>query len=767
MLENTPGMVVVGEAADGPAAIDGVRRTQPHVLISDLDMPGLDGFEVIRQVLRDSPKTQILVISGEPAVTAEPEALRLGAARYLEKGTSVADVVAVVRDLVAADVASALRRRPEVWAFVALFVALAVFFAHCAFGLGDGASSDVYDVWLQNAIALGAAVICLFGARRFGSWHSGWVCTATGMLLFAAGTLVWAVRFIHDTDPPYPSASDWLWLAFYPLAYAGLVLTLRRRDTPADRSMWIDGLLGASALGALSATAILPRLINDADDGGAAAIVNILYSLADLGLALVLVVFFSARGWRMARGPALLGVAMVMLATADTVYLWRINSDSYVPGTWLDSLWMIALVLMAVAAWMPADRDEYRPGVTRAGVVIPALAFMTALGVLVYGNLAHVSLGGLVLATITMLLALARLGSSYAQSVSLAQSRRDALTDELTGLCNRRAVMRDLELATAEGAWVFALYDLDGFKAYNDTFGHPEGDLLLRRLGERVAEAVAGQGTAYRLGGDEFCVLLDNQQGQADATLQSCHDALCDSGEGFGVGASYGLVAIPDDAGAPAEALRLADQRMYAMKASNPQAVEVQSSNVVMQALAERHPEHRVKPSFVVRAVAVGRALGMQGRSLTDLARAAELHDVGKLAIPDGILEKADALTDDEYGFVLRHPETGERILSAAPALEPVARIVRATHERFDGTGHPDLLTGYKIPLASRIINVCDAYDAMTNERPYRDPVTHPLALEELQRCAGTQFDPDVVRAFLQQFQPSKDASPTAHLHDT
>jgi HD-GYP domain-containing protein (c-di-GMP phosphodiesterase class II) len=132
-----------------------------------------------------------------------------------------------------------------------------------------------------------------------------------------------------------------------------------------------------------------------------------------------------------------------------------------------------------------------------------------------------------------------------------------------------------------------------------------------------------------------------------------------------------------------------------------------------------------------------------------ELGLAAELHDVGKLAIPDAILAKRDALTDDEWTFIHRHTLVGERILSAAPSLSRVARIVRSTHERLDGQGYPDGLSGTDIPLLSRVVSACVAFFAMTEERPYRRAMASEDAIAELRRCAGTQFDPDVVEALI------------------
>jgi HD-GYP domain-containing protein (c-di-GMP phosphodiesterase class II) len=144
----------------------------------------------------------------------------------------------------------------------------------------------------------------------------------------------------------------------------------------------------------------------------------------------------------------------------------------------------------------------------------------------------------------------------------------------------------------------------------------------------------------------------------------------------------------------------------------------------------------------------VGTALGIAGRRLEQLKLAASLHDVGKLAIPDALLQKPGPLDVAEWAFVKEHTVIGERILAASPALTEAAAIVRATHERWDGKGYPDGLAGSAIPLASRIVAVCDAFSAMTSRRPYRAQVSRAAALAELRRCAGTQFDAEVVAAF-------------------
>jgi two-component system cell cycle response regulator len=170
---------------------------------------------------------------------------------------------------------------------------------------------------------------------------------------------------------------------------------------------------------------------------------------------------------------------------------------------------------------------------------------------------------------------------------------------------------------------------------------------------------------------------------------------------------------------------------------------------VLLQALQERNSDLGLHLGDVGRlAEATALKLGLSQERAEQVRITGELHDVGKVAIPDAILNKADSLNDDEWEFVRRHSEIGERIVAAAPALGEVAPLVRATHERWDGGGYPDGLLEQDIPLGARIVGVCDAYHAMISDRPYQRAMDPAAALHELRSCAGTQFDPDVVDAF-------------------
>jgi diguanylate cyclase (GGDEF)-like protein len=321
----------------------------------------------------------------------------------------------------------------------------------------------------------------------------------------------------------------------------------------------------------------------------------------------------------------------------------------------------------------------------------------------------------------------------------------------------RLLLVRRIGLAAT--AIASALTDLDGFKSYNDKYGHGAGDDLLRRIGARLERAVDGTGEAYRMGGDEFAVVH-----RPDAAPAAIAVALTEHGEGFNVKASYGTAILPDDAPDIETALHLADARMYERKFGRRGLATQDSADVLLAVLQEQSTTLSAHGDAVAElAAATGRELGLAAGQVDTIARAAQLHDVGKLAVPAAIVNKPGPLDADEWDFMRRHTLIGERILRAASSLSAVAQIVRSTHERWDGLGYPDGRAGEDIPLGARIVFACDAFDAMTERRPYREPVSPAAALAELEACAGTQFDPDVVCAVATVLQ--RQAEPAlAHL---
>ena len=387
----------------------------------------------------------------------------------------------------------------------------------------------------------------------------------------------------------------------------------------------------------------------------------------------------------------------------------------------------------------------------------PYVAMLAASGLLIAD---HRSLLIVIMAVVIVVLVCVR---QVLTSTDLAGVQRlgshDGTRDPLTGLPNRRQLIADLQTAiettspTAQRTLV--LFDLDGFKSYNDRFGYPAGDQLLARLGRQLQDALPASGRAYRLGGDEFCALLSRSPLSAEQIRELGAAALSERGPGFAILASAGAVTLPAEATDVASALHVADRRMYGAKHSRSStSVAAQMRDLLLAAIAEQSEsiveqaelaEHMLDVGIFARDVA--RQMGLEAEQIELTLRTGELHDVGKIAIPERILSNPGPLNDAEWRFVRKHTLIGERVLSAAPALVPVAKLVRSTHERFDGGGYPDGLARERIPLPARIVFACDAYHAMVADRPYAAGVDEAEVRDELRRHAGTQFDPRVVEA--------------------
>ncbi len=626
---------------------------------------------------------------------------------------------------------------------------------HTTTGIGGSGLDGVFNDWVYNLVGAGAAIACLLRGALVRAERAAWLAIGVGLCSWCVGDLYWTIRLSKLETVPYPSPADGFYLGMYPALYAGVVLLVRSRLSRFHASLWLDGLIGAFAVAALG-TALLYPAFESAGAGDPAAVATTLaYPLGDLLLLSLVVAALGLTGWRPGMGWVFLAGGLTANAVADGYFLYQEATSGYNEGTPLDSFWLAGGFLIACAAWC----QQTRPNQVRlAGLrllVVPSCFALVAIGLELYGQFAELSRVAEGLATATFVAVIVRMVMTFDENLRLlAAFRREALTDPLTSLANRRRLLLDLSYATDPDAepQLFAFFDLDGFKSYNDSFGHPAGDALLQRLSHNLSTAMQPHGKAYRLGGDEFCVLVPLGDRQPNSISAAASAGLTEEGEAFNVGNSRGVVMLPQEAADAVSALRLADRRLYAQKARLPRSPERQTRNVLLRVLREREPQLGDHLEGVSRlAVALGQALDLPAEDLDAVARAAELHDVGKMAVPDEVLRKPGPLTDVEWAMIRKHTLTGERILAAAPAMVPVARLVRSTHERWDGGGYPDGLTGDEIPLGSRMIAICDAFEAMIEERPWRAPKSPEQAIVELRRCAGAQFDARLVKVFDEQ----------------
>jgi len=364
------------------------------------------------------------------------------------------------------------------------------------------------------------------------------------------------------------------------------------------------------------------------------------------------------------------------------------------------------------------------------------------------------------------------LADAHARLAGLeAQLADRARTDACTGLLTLDAFCGDAEAvlghaARAEQPASLALVDIDDFRSLNARRGPAAGDAALLAVAERLRGLTRASDVIGRTGADELAVLMP---GTRLSGARTCCERLIAELDGFDIPRA-GFITV--SAGVATHRLGTTIERLLAAAARgldraradggaraaarpaeggvNPFRAQAHVIEALATALVERDRYTGEHSAFVVdMAKKVATALGLDEVEVERIGHAALLHDIGKVGVPDRVLLKPGPLAGEEWQIMREHPVIGERILRAIPGMGSVARIVRHEHERFDGRGYPDGLAGEAIPLGSRIILACDAYHAMTSDRPYRKAMPHADAMSELSGNAGTQFDPDVVQALV------------------
>jgi two-component system, cell cycle response regulator len=655
-----------------------------------------------------------------------------------------------------------LRRAARLW-LAGLTGLLVVAVIHASSGASFGPLDSFLSKWSYNVVLLGGSLACIARGLLIPEGRRAWTLLGMSMALWSIGNIYYSVALWDLSVIPVPSVSDGFWIVFYPLSLIAVAALVRERVQTSGLHLWLDGTMGALAAGAVVAAVVFDPLFDVASGDALALATNFSYPVGDLLLISLVVGAIGVSGWRIDGQWAWLGGGLLLFAIIDSIYLVQVAQETWVPGNVLEAGWPAAMLCVGFAAWQgqreAAAVTEYRARFA----TMPLLFASIALILVIFDHFHRLNLISLVMASAALAVAITRMTIVFRQNVQMIDSSQyEALTDSLTGLGNRRRLMRDLaeacEQPSDDEPLAVIIFDLNGFKHYNDTFGHPAGDALLVRLGRSLEMAVVG-GCAYRLGGDEFCVLVSCRNDSAEELANRLLPALSDRGEGFAVGAAVGWSVIPTEETTPSAALRRADRRMYENKNSGRVSESRLAGNVLLQVLQERDPElqlHHAGVASLAQRLCDSLELPEVEAQLVRLA--AELHDIGKVAVPDEVLNKPGPLDEDEMAFIRQHTIIGQRILGVSPALNYVAQLVRSSHESVDGSGYPDGLEGEEIPLGSRIVSVCDAFDAMVSRRPYRDAMSVEQARAELRRCAGTQFDAGIVEAFLSMVESERPA---------
>jgi diguanylate cyclase (GGDEF)-like protein/putative nucleotidyltransferase with HDIG domain len=383
---------------------------------------------------------------------------------------------------------------------------------------------------------------------------------------------------------------------------------------------------------------------------------------------------------------------------------------------------------------------------------------------------------------------------AHAQQYELALSAADR--DPITGLLNHRALHQRLDHAfldarDSNGTLALVMMDLNNFRLFNDTYGHPVGDVILSTVSTVLTEETCGLGTVGRYGGDEFLIIMPDADTQAAIALAERLQARF-GGEGFQrpsedrtipITVSFGVASMPEDTSNRHELLSLADRNLFTAKQSADKIAATSSNqrsnrevreeatfsilDAIVTAVDNKDRYTRRHSEDVSEyAMWIAEEIGLRDEALRVLRAGSLLHDVGKIAIPGEVLSKPGRLTDAEYAIMKEHAHLGWMIVKSIPGTEPILDAIRYHHERWDGAGYPDQLQGDSIPLVGRILAVADAYSAMTTDRPYRKGMDWERAREEIRTHSGTQFDPELAAAFLQVLERKHAAGDNAHSDD-
>lgn len=328
--------------------------------------------------------------------------------------------------------------------------------------------------------------------------------------------------------------------------------------------------------------------------------------------------------------------------------------------------------------------------------------------------------------------------------------------DQLTGLNNRLSFEKSLEQFSKDNKYPISIItaDLNGLKLINDTMGHDKGDELLKTSANILTEAVRNSDIVFRIGGDEFAIVMpstgESTSEEIVSGIQNSIKLYNDVHAGTPVSISMGVATAENYDVSLKDVFKRADDLMYREKLYQNNSVRAQLVNALMAALAERdditegHAQRLAELSMII-----GKKSGLSPDRFGNLALLAQVHDLGKVGIPDSILRKAGPLTEKEWEIMKLHPEKGYRIALSSPDLSGVADLILKHHEKWDGTGYPLGIKGEEIPLECRILSIVDSFDAMTNDRPYDKARSVEEALTEIKRCKGSQFDPLLVDIFI------------------
>ena len=462
-----------------------------------------------------------------------------------------------------------------VWGALALLSVgwIALLVTLLAWGPGNHLGRDVV---LYLGLMIGSSGVMIARGVTSTRDRAVWLTLGAAMLVSTGGDLAYSLVVTGRDPEPFPSIADALYLAYYPLAIVSIVFFVRRRARDVPAVVWLDGAVFALAFGGLVGAVFLAPLAGTFSGSVMAVVVGAAYPIGDTLVLLFVGLGVTIVGLRRAHALLWIGAAIVVSAVADLAYWNLVATDAYSEGTWLDALWPLSSILLAMGAWVPGVLRSKPASGSRGLLIVPGASLLAATATLAFGAVRDIPVLTVVMAVAALLGVLNRLNSTVRNTLMMMDARRDATTDDLTGLPNRRGFTTEasemlIDGGSSQGASLL-LADLDRFKEVNDSLGHHAGDQVLRAVTARLlAEVGPSGGVLGRLGGDEFAVLLPETRAESGRDLAarlSATLALPFEVEGTSVSmtASIGIATAPRDGTELSALLRRADIAMYRAK---------------------------------------------------------------------------------------------------------------------------------------------------------------------------------------------------------
>ncbi|HEX3590985.1 MAG TPA: diguanylate cyclase [Pseudonocardiaceae bacterium] len=644
-------------------------------------------------------------------------------------------------------------------------------------------SPPVVLVVLYCLVSASAAVAVLVAGARVEGNRTPWLFLGASQVVYASADICFYTSHNILGDTAFPALADPLYLGHYPLVVVGLILLIRSRTPGKDLPSLLDAATVAVAAAMLSWLFLIAPQAR-ADSPTLVKLASVGYPVMDLAMFAVALRLILGPG-RRPTSFVLLVVNLLAIFTADTLYVIQQLNGTYQTGNFLDAIWLGGNLALGAAALHPtasqvterASAEDVRLTPVRlallAGAALIAPATLLALNMM--GTLRDVPVIAGACAAL-FLFTIARLAGL------VVDQRHLAITDVLTGLRTRRffGSQLPLELTKARRAGsslAVLIVDVDHFKSINDRYGHPAGDRVLVEVARRLRESVRHADFIARYGGEEFALVVPEIGPQELASIgerlrnQVAASPICVSPDiAIEVTVSVGTAGYPRHGKSPAELITTADRALYAAKSQGRDRVVV--GETITAGLVPASPNGSTVDllSYLQRTAdevdswlsgkehgrAVGRwaalvasALGEDESVVRRAELAGRLHDIGKIMVPQAIWRKPSALSRYERQLAQQHCDYGYQLVCVVPGLLDVADVVRQHHERIDGRGYPLALTGPEIRLEAKIVAVCDSWAAMIADRPYHTALLPDEACEELMAGRGSQFDGDVVDAFV------------------